>query len=189
LIEGKNVRLRLIEKEDVDFFLECYNNQDFWGEYDFVTQMSKAEVLRSFDDPTPLQIVVERVRFIIEKKDGKKIGYVHHRLAQPDGWTEIGYLVIPSERRKGHGTEAIQLMVDYLFLSRDIVRVQAGTHVRNRPSQKTLEKAGFKREGTIRKAYFIRGEWADHYMYSILREEWKEPRALCKIDGKKETRS
>ena len=180
LLEGKNVNLRLMEKSDTDFFLENYNNPDSWGKIDFVAQISKEEMTREFDNPTPLQVVIERKRFIIEKKDGTKIGWISHRLAQPDGWAEVGYLIVPKEREKGYGTEAIQLMVDYLFLSKDIVRVQAGTHVKNKQSQKTLEKAGFRREGTIRKAYFIHGEWADHYMYSVLREEWKEPKILTK---------
>jgi RimJ/RimL family protein N-acetyltransferase len=42
-----------------------------------------------------------------------------------------------------------------------------------------LEKAGFKKDGTMRK-YFLRGELKDVYVYSILREEWKEPRILTR---------
>jgi RimJ/RimL family protein N-acetyltransferase len=180
LLEGKNVNLRVMEKSDIDFFVENFNKFDSWGQIDFPTQISKEEMIKEFDSPTPLQVVIERKRFIVEKKDGTKIGWISHRLAQPDGWTEIGYLIIPEERRKNYGAEAIQLMVDYLFLTKDIVRVQAGTHVENFPSQKTLERIGFKREGIIRKAYFIHCGWADHYMYSILREEWKEPKILTK---------
>jgi RimJ/RimL family protein N-acetyltransferase len=70
--------------------------------------------------------------------------------------------------------------VDYLFLSKDIRRIQAGTDVRNKASQKVLENVGFVKEGTMRKVAFNRGEWSDGYMYSILREEWKEPRVLTK---------
>jgi RimJ/RimL family protein N-acetyltransferase len=47
-------------------------------------------------------------------------------------------------------------------------------------SQKVLEKVGFKREGTLRKTALIRGEWTDMFMFSILREEWKEPKILTK---------
>jgi RimJ/RimL family protein N-acetyltransferase len=39
---------------------------------------------------------------------------------------------------------------------------------------------GFVRESTVRKSAFNRGEWSDGYLYSILREEWKEPRILGK---------
>ena len=72
-------------------------------------------------------------------------------------------------------------MVDYLFLSKDLVRIQAIIDVMNKASQRVVEKAGFQREGTIRKALFNRGEWRDYYLYSILREEWKEPRILTNV--------
>ena len=69
-------------------------------------------------------------------------------------------------------------MIDYLFLTRDIVRIQAVVNADNQSSQKALEKAGFKREGRLRKALWVRGVWKDSYIYSILREEWKEPKLL-----------
>ena len=93
---------------------------------------------------------------------------------------EIAYGLNPNERGKGYGTEAVQLVVDYLFLSKDLARIQAIADVRNKASQRVLEKAGFQREGTIRKSIFNRGELRDYYLYSILREEWKEPKILAK---------
>jgi ribosomal-protein-alanine N-acetyltransferase len=106
------------------------------------------------------------------------VGFIEHHL-----WgnlLEIGYVLIPTERGKGYCTEAIQLMVDYLFLSKDIVRIQAVTHVENKASQKVLDKIGFKKEGILRKSVFMMGVWADFYILSILREEWKEPKILTK---------
>jgi RimJ/RimL family protein N-acetyltransferase len=93
---------------------------------------------------------------------------------------EIGYFFVPSERGKGYGTEATRLIVDYLFLSKELARIHAIADVRNRASQRVLEKAGLQREGTMRKCLFNRGEWRDYYLYSILREEWKEPKVLTK---------
>jgi ribosomal-protein-alanine N-acetyltransferase len=61
-----------------------------------------------------------------------------------------------------------------------MMRIQVTTDPRNLASQKVLEKAGFKKEGTLRKWSFLRGEVRDGYLYSILREEWKEPRILAK---------
>ena len=93
--------------------------------------------------------------------------------------------LVPSERKKGYATEATQLMVDYLFLSKEIARIQAVVEVRNVASQRALEKAGFQREGTIRDEGFERGEWRDYYLYGILRREWKEPRILTKNNLKR----
>jgi len=118
----------------------------------------------------------DTIFFIIEKKDGTKIGHIN-------GWmqgrmTEIGFALVPSERRKGYGTEAIQLIVDHLFLTKEIVRIQAPTETRNISSQRALEKAGFSKEGIMRKSWYARGEYRDMYLYSILREEWREPKIL-----------
>jgi RimJ/RimL family protein N-acetyltransferase len=40
------------------------------------------------------------------------------------------------------------------------------------------------KEGTLRKSFFMRGEWRDSYIYSILREEWKEPKILTGTEKK-----
>jgi ribosomal-protein-alanine N-acetyltransferase len=120
--------------------------------------------------------------FIIQKKDGTRIGLTNHRLNKPYKWTEIAYSVIPNERGKGYGTETVQLIVDYLFLSKGLARIQAIVDMRNKASQRVLEKAGFQREGTIRKALFNRGKLRDYYLCSILRDEWKEPKILTRIE-------
>ncbi len=50
----------------------------------------------------------------------------------------------------------------------------------NMASQRVLEKAGFRKEGVVRKRIFVRGNWRDEFLYSILREEWKGPKILAK---------
>jgi ribosomal-protein-alanine N-acetyltransferase len=180
LLEGKLVNLRIMERDDVDFLVECRNDLDFWGEYIPIgDQVSRAEWLKYYDNPSNLDLT-ESKTFIVQKKDGTKIGIINHRLNLPYKWMEIGYIFVPSARGKGYGTEAARLIVDYLFLSRELARIHAIADVRNKASQKVLEKACFKREGTMRKAVFNRGELRDYYLYSILREEWKEPKILTK---------
>jgi RimJ/RimL family protein N-acetyltransferase len=177
LLEGRNVDLRVVERDDIDFRVECRNDMDFWGEYvHIVEQYSKSEWTKRFDNPSNLEILTEKKDFIIQKKDGTRIGVINHWINLPSRMMEISYAIISTERRKGYGTEVVQLVVDYLFLSRDLVRIQATTDVRNKASQRVLERAGFRKEGIIRKSYFVRGEWRDDYLYSILREEWKEPK-------------
>jgi RimJ/RimL family protein N-acetyltransferase len=184
MLEGKLVNLRKIEKEDVDFLVGLGDYIDFWAEYNNPPfgRMSKSEWMKWFDAPrTYLEILIEWSRFIIQKKDGTRIGLTWHFTNQPSGHIEIACFLIPSERGKGYGTEAVQLMVDDLFIYRKILfRIQATANVENRAAQRVLEKAGFKAEGTIRKLSFVRGEWKDKILYDILLEEWKEPRILTK---------
>ena len=175
------MNLRVREKEDVDFLVEHRNDINRMGEYWWtMEQRSKSEWLKRFDSPSNLEILLEPKFFIIQKKDGTRIGEIYHFLDLPHGLMELGCWLVPSERKKGYATEATELMVDYLFLSKEIARIQAIVDVRNKASQRTLEKTGFKREGTIRDESFERGEWKDTYLYSILRREWKEPRILTR---------
>lgn len=154
-----------MEKRDVGFLSEIST-----------TQLSEAE--ERFENPSQLVTLTERTRFVIEKKDGTIVGLIAHYFILPSRWMEIGYDIIPRERGKGYATEAVQIIVDYLFLSKDLIRIQAVTNAGNKPSQRVLEKAGFMKEGTLRKVGHVAGEWTDAYIYSILRDEWKEPRIL-----------
>jgi RimJ/RimL family protein N-acetyltransferase len=172
LLEGRNVSLRIIEKQDLPILLEWDNNIDFRGQFENPKQETIADLERLYDN------IKDTQWFFIEKKDGTKIGFIAHFLSA--GETEIGYNIVPNERNRGFAGEAIQIMVDYLFLSRDMVRIQAKADTENAPSWKALEKAGFKREGILRKTCHCRGEWRDDCIYSILREEWKEPKILTK---------
>ena len=174
VLEGKAVNLRLLEREDLPLLADWSNNPEFFGEFIWFPQTSKAEWEKRYDSLAP-----DTKWFFIEKKDGAKIGTMFHFLS--GNLMEIGYILVPSERKKGYASEAVKIIVDYLFLSKELVRVQAFTDVNNFASQKVLEKAGFKKEGIIRKNSFIRGEWKDGCLFSIIREEWKEPKILTKL--------
>jgi len=150
---------------------EWRNTPEFQGEYNLLIQESKEDLEKRYNNFRP-----EEKWFLIEKKDGTKIGLII--LEIEGGVQEIGYGVIPNDRGKGYCTEAVKIAVDYLFLSKPLVRIQAHTNVKNTASQRVLEKAGFKKEGIVRKRIFVRGSWRDEFLYSILREEWKEPKIL-----------
>jgi RimJ/RimL family protein N-acetyltransferase len=181
MLVGKRVKLRIAEKEDVPQLVQWLNDVDFAGDYQhFPDQISKAELEKRIVEQRLYQN--EWVDYIVEKKDGTKIGWAVHYLSAPNfGWIEIGYAIVPDERNKGYATEVTQILVDYLFLTRDIVRIQAVVDSTNVASRKTIEKAGFKKEGTLRDALWnAEGKWTDGDLYGILRSEWKQPKILTK---------
>nr|MDO8134918.1 GNAT family protein [Candidatus Njordarchaeum guaymaensis] len=180
MLEGKNVNLRIMEKEDVPLLLEWWNSLEYQGEDFPIPQKSKTQALQEFENPSPVQAAMEHKEFIIEKKDGTRIGHIGCGKDILHDWIEIGYDVVPSERRKGYASEAIQIMIDYLFLSKDIPRILVHTNARNKAAIRAAEKVGFKKEGIIRKGGFTNGRFLDTCLLGILREEWKEPKILTK---------
>ena len=172
---GEKVKLRPIEKSDMDDFYDWWNDPEFAGEY--VSEYSKTRIEVE-------ELLKGAWFFIIEKRsENKKIGFIVYYLVRSDYLYlfEIGYRIMPSERNKGYATEATRLLLDHLFTTkREIERIESVTDAVNVPSQRVLEKNGFKREGELRKRAFNRGQYRNEYMYSILREEWKEPKILTK---------
>ena len=170
MLKGRKINLELCEKADLPKIKQWSNDVDFVGAFEPFEQLSLADLEKQFESKGEAQW------FLIEKMDGSKIGYIAH--FKTKGCVGIGYMLVPEERGKGYGSEAVQIIVDYLFLHKDIVRVQAETHPDNLGSQKVLQKAGFKKEGVLRKSFFSRGVYRDTALYSILREDWREPRIL-----------
>jgi ribosomal-protein-alanine N-acetyltransferase len=171
LLEGKNVNLRVIEREDLPLLAEWSNNPEYFGEFVWLPQQSRTEWEKRYDGLTS-----DTKWFFVEKKDRPKIGTMFHWLI--GNLMEISCVLASDERGKGYGAEATKLLVDYLFLSKNLIRIQAHTDAKNMVSQKTLQNVGFTKEGIIRKSVFARGEWRDRALFSILREEWKEPKIL-----------
>ncbi|MFX0001605.1 MAG: GNAT family N-acetyltransferase [Candidatus Hermodarchaeota archaeon] len=177
MLKGTNINLRFMEQEDIPLYHEWFNTPEIKGMYNAGTfnQRSKDLLQRILSNLTnDVQI------FIIEKKDKTSIGIILYFLVKggPVELLEIGYLIIPSERQKGFCTEAVTIFVDYLFLTKNISRIQATADVRNIGSHKVLEKTGFSKEGVMRHMIFNQGNWRDFALYSILRNEWKEPKIL-----------
>jgi RimJ/RimL family protein N-acetyltransferase len=101
LLEGKNVNLRVMEKEDLPLFAEWINKPEFLGEYNSLLQMPKSEAEKMLENPYEMKY------FVIEKRDGSKIGLIFHfYVLHPAGrQLEIGYALVPSERGKGYCTK------------------------------------------------------------------------------------
>jgi ribosomal-protein-alanine N-acetyltransferase len=80
---------------------------------------------------------------------------------------------------QGYVTEAVQLMVDYLFGSKRQDRVQLVIVPENAASRRIAEKCGFQLEGTARGAFFNGGRSQDVLIYSLLRTDPRPWRAAA----------
>lgn len=80
---------------------------------------------------------------------------------------EIGYWLSEEYWGKGIISNAIQQIVPYGFENLDIVRIFARIYGTNIPSQKVVEKCGFKLEGRFEKTVFKNNEFLDELIYAI----------------------
>jgi RimJ/RimL family protein N-acetyltransferase len=170
MLHGNLVDIRRAERSDLPLITAWSGDPAVNGDYEGYGQMSLSQAEKEFEADDD-----ERWYLVLDKA-GTPVGFVAHGKCGGGCW--IGYQLVPSARGAGRGSEVVQLMVDFLFLHKDIGRVQAETHPANAASRRVLEKSGFSFEGLLRRSFFARGEWRDTAMYSLLREEWGSPRIL-----------
>lgn len=170
--------MKLVEKDDLAQYAEWIQDWDFRGPFWApLRHRTILEIEKDFAEPKNPGL--EFTRYYVQKRDGMRVGLAFYAWgSQLHDWMEVAYIIDIAQRGKGYATEAVQILVDFLFLTRQLERIQALIDVENTASQKVIEKAGFFREGELRNAYWPRGEWRNAYMYSITRREWKEPHFL-----------
>lgn len=106
---------------------------------------------------------------IVDKASNRPVGGIgmnnyqahHHK-------TEIGYWLLPDNWGKGIISEALRVMLDYLFREWMIHRVEAVVEEGNAKSARVLEKAGFIYEGTMRDCEVKNGSYISLQMFSLL---------------------
>jgi len=169
---GKNIYLRPATHKDVantyHWFLVSDPATQTCQPHPFRTAVEAAEAYQKREPSVDRQLFV-----IIRQKDNVPIGVIRFfNMNMLNRSTELGLIVDPDERKKGHALEAIRLLTRYLFKVRDLNKVYAQTSGMNKGAVALLEKAGFKRDGTLRHHYFYNGELHDGYIYSLLRFEF-----------------
>lgn len=85
----------------------------------------------------------------------------------------IGYYLAEDYWGKGIATEAVHMLVKYLFEEVAINRIQAEVMPLNEPSKKVLLKNGFLKEGLLRQASLWSGKGiVDLEIYGYLKEDY-----------------
>lgn len=105
-------------------------------------------------------------------RHGNLIGCIDlHQIDWANGNARVGYWL--DKEHTGHGimTRAVHLLAEYAFEALDLHRVEIHVCTENHLSRHVAERLGFKMEGVLRQVQRLRGEYHDHAVYSMLRDE------------------
>lgn len=86
----------------------------------------------------------------------------------------LGYSIAKAHEGQGLMGEAMRLGVDYAFSQLGLHRLYASYMEGNERSARVLERAGFAREGKLRKLLRVEGVWQDHVQMSLIHDGWIE---------------
>jgi len=88
---------------------------------------------------------------------------------------EVGYCIAYDYWNKGVTTEALKLVLKFLFNEVDMHRIMAKHDVDNPASGKVMQKCGMTYEGRMRERYLRHdGTFSDSLVYGILKREFEQ---------------
>ena len=170
-IEGERVSLRGIEKKDASFISENINRSDIRV---FVDHRGPTTSRNEEDFVREVNTDESRFPFIIMYQ-GERAGFIELKtLLTESRLGEIEIWVAPEYQGKGIARESSEMIVDYGFNQLNFHKIIARLHSSNRASKNIWEKLGFQKEGEMKKALIMDGEWVDALTYGMLKEEWEE---------------
>ncbi len=171
MIKGSSFVIRHVLLADLPALVALLNDPHLRGEYLPSAIHSPIELERKLRDDGMASEAL--TRYVIEDQSGKIIGTIWHSKAVPYfNAREIGYTLVNECRGKGIVTEAVNLLVRYLFNATLVNRLEIRMDTRNLASEKVAIKCGFQKEGVSRGANFVRGQHVDMNLYALLRNEF-----------------
>ena len=174
-METERLLLRPMTPEDTDFVFRHFSsppvNQYLLDEPP-VTEYAQAEEIVQFY--LELEGKSYNRWIMVRKSDCQPIGTCgYHKWDKQHFRAEIGYDLGPDFWGQGYMREALFAVLANGFDQMRLNRIDALVYTENERSIRLLQKLGFMREGLLRDYFHQDGKFHDHYIFSLLKREWK----------------
>jgi RimJ/RimL family protein N-acetyltransferase len=174
MLEGKLVRLRAREPEDLERNLRWMNDREvrqFLLEVRYPVSRLDEEKWMEENQGSSFQ----HVRLAIETREGQHIGNIDLGPASPEHRrASLGIMIGEKECwGRGYGTDAIRTLLCFAFREMNLNRVWLTTDENNARALGCYRKCGFREEGRLRQDRYLEGRHWDTIVMGVLREEFE----------------
>ena len=171
-LQGKHIKLRALEPEDLEFLFQIENNESFWEVSHTQTPFSKF-LLKQYLENAHLDIFeAKQLRLVIEENAfNNPVGMIdlfdfnpQHKRAG------IGVLIHPKFQQNGFASEALSLLIKYCFIHLNLHQLYANITSDNNNSIALFEKHQFKKVGIKKDWIFTKGTFKDELLFQLINE-------------------
>lgn len=171
MLKGKTTTLRPVREAELDQLYAYHVDIDNRGDFFPRGVLAEPAFRKQFQetgfwgkDDGMLVMVSPQAEIIGHIEFFKTVNYLDEY--------ELSYQIYATgQRGKGVTTEAVQLLVRYLFENKRVNRIRLIMHPDNVASRRLADKCGFRHEGTARGAWYHRGSHQDVEVYAILHDD------------------
>ncbi|KAF5866893.1 hypothetical protein ETB97_008698 [Aspergillus alliaceus] len=179
VLEGRTVRLLHLSPEHADqlFLLVGGNDETKAALWTYMMDGPWSDIETFRAAVTAKSMSTDPFFFAIQdSSSGRVVGQLSLMSIVPGQLrVEIGsVLYSPALQRSTGATEAVYLLLQYVFESLGYRRVEWKCNALNQASQSAAVRLGFTFEGVFRQHMVVKGRSRDTAWYSILQEEWEQ---------------
>ncbi|TDR73595.1 GNAT family N-acetyltransferase [Paludibacterium purpuratum] len=159
--------LRQIDRQDIDAWYRCLSDPHVTEHtsWSIASAAELAPLVTSYlssDPDSPIRLAVLR------QTDSAFLGTVgFHTISTRHRTAEIAYEFACEHWGRGLASQCCRAMVEWGFVQRRYVRIQATVLDSNHASAHMLERCGFVFEGVLRHYRIVRGEPRNYRLYAI----------------------
>lgn len=175
-----DVRLRPLKKSDAKKWREIRAaNQDWMQEWEATPPIPAIDPAPTFRQSAK--------RLLQDAKDGRAMPFVVEYQDEFVGQLNVSDIVYGSlrgahfgywidHRFAGRGimTTAVALVTEHLLTTCELHRVEVAIRPENEPSNKLVQRLGFRFEGQRAKFLHINNDWRDHNIYVMFAEDLQD---------------
>ncbi|MFC4013588.1 GNAT family N-acetyltransferase [Nonomuraea purpurea] len=174
---GERVRLRATEPEDWEAFLAFDEYSDaVRNGWRLTPPTSAALAKKQATEQAERELDLDEFRLVIATRDGNlPVGAINtHQVDRHHGTFAYGIGVGTPHHRKGYASEAIVILLRYMFFDRRFQKAEAGVYGVNEASLALHRRLGFVEEGRRRRCHYAAGRYDDEVLFGMTIEEFTE---------------
>ena len=172
-LKGKNIYLRALESEDLEFLYQLENNELVWEVSNTTTPYSKFILKQYLENSYKDIFEAKQLRLVIcVSGSDKLIGCVDLFDFVPKH-KRVGVGIIISSKQdlqKGYASEALKMICNYVFTHLNLHQVYANITEDNKPSISLFENAKFKKAGIKLDWIYSFGKFKNELLYQLVNE-------------------
>lgn len=172
-LSGKNIYLRALEPEDLEFVYAIENDEKIWDISHTQTPYSLFLIREYLKNAQQDIYQARQLRLAICKQNTfEAIGLIDLFDFDPQhSRAGIGILIKENaDRNSGHGSESLGLLIDYAFAHLNLNQLYANIDPENNASLKLFTNFGFEQIGVKKQWNFSGGIYKDEALLQLIKK-------------------
>jgi [ribosomal protein S5]-alanine N-acetyltransferase len=181
LFTTRRLTIRKLRETDLDAFHQYRADPEItkYQGFDTFTRQQALDFIRQQESKRP-DLTGEWLQFAIEISDRQLLvgDCAIHIRKENLQIADTGITIAAEFQRKGYASEVMSGLLNYLFLTRKVLRVVETVDAQNIASIQLMKKLGFRQEGYFVDNIFFKGKWGSEIQFALLRKEWNQHKLI-----------